>query len=211
MKFYFDGDSFTYGGGLRSKCGIDPTQVRWSKLVSDHFGAEEINVSSRGAPNDRVLRHLFAENFDLVKDCDYIFIQLTYPCRGEFWSDKFNRWFRHTLIKDFKRDGRMKDYDKHFGSEYNDWLTYYQAELYSHKHGMSKELVAYNSIVSYLKLIGKPFLMSTLSNYTHIDYDVNFNKAKFDRIPNDGHPSVLGHEQIAEIFINKIKDNEVLL
>ena len=34
----------------------------------------------------------------------------------------------------------------------------------------------------------------------------NFNKARFDRIPNDGHPSVLGHKQIAEKVIHKVKD-----
>ena len=108
MKFYFDGDSFTYGGGLQKKCNVDPTKVRWSKIVSDHFDAEEVNISRSGAPNDRVLRHLFTDNFCSIKDYDFIFIQLTYPIRNEFWSDKFNRWFSYSLIKDFKSFGSNK-------------------------------------------------------------------------------------------------------
>ena len=193
MKFYFDGDSFTYGGGLQKRCGIDPTQVRWSKIVSDYFDAEEINVSEIGAPNDRVLRHLFVDNFDLVRDCDCIFIQLTFPIRNEFWSDKYHKWFRipnpHSMMKNY------------FGSKHDAWLDYYSSEIYSDKYGMTRELVAYNSIVSYLKLIGKPFYITGLSHYDHINYDYHFGRGEFDRIPNDRHPSVLGHQQIAEKIV----------
>ena len=98
----------------------------------------------------------------------------------------------------------MKNY---FGSKHDAWLDYYASEIYSDKYGMTRELVAYNSIVSYLKLIGKPFYMSSLSNYDHINYDVHFGRGKFDRIPNDRHPSVLGHQQIAQDFITKMKEN----
>ena len=206
MKFYFDGDSFTYGGGLQKKCGVDPTKVRWSKIVSDHFGAEEINISKSGAPNDRVLRQLFTDNFDSIKDYDFIFIQLTFPIRNEFWSDKFNRWFSYSLIKDFRKFGEMNKYEKHFGSEYTAWFDYYTSRISTIKHGMSRELVAYNSAASYLKLVGKPFLMLGLSHYNHIDYDIHLGREKLDRIPNDGHPSVLGHKQIAEKVIHKVKD-----
>ena len=85
MRFYFDGDSFTFGGGLDRVFNIDPTKYRWSKIVSDYFGAEEINLSQCGCSNDRVLRQFFAEgrNFD---EYDFIFIQLTCAFRSEFWS-----------------------------------------------------------------------------------------------------------------------------
>lgn len=205
MKFYFDGDSFTYGGGLQKKCNVDPTKVRWSKIVSDHFDAEEVNISRSGAPNDRVLRHLFTDNFCSIKDYDFIFIQLTYPIRNEFWSDKFNRWFSYSLIKDFKSFGSNK-YEKYYGSEYTAWFDYYIKRISTEKHSMSRELVAYNSIVSFLKLVGKPFLMIGASHYNHIDYDFHIRREKLDRIPDDGHPSVLGHKQIAERIIHKVKE-----
>jgi len=222
MKFYFDGDSFTYGGGLTSKCGIDPTQVRWSKLISDHFGAEEINVSMRGGSNDKILRQLFVENIDIVKECDFIFIQLTYPFRNEFWSKKYHKWVRYNLITDFKKSGEMNKFEKHFGSKFNDWIAYYEDKIYTHKYGKTRELVAYNAIVSHLKLLGKPFFMLGLSHYRYnttqwsrheppIDYDLHFADETFERIPNDDHPSVVGHRQISEKIINKIKHNEVLL
>ncbi len=206
LKFYFDGDSFTYGGGLKKKYGADPRKVRWSKTVSDHFGAEEVNIAKSGASNDRVLRHLFNDNFDSIKDYDFIFIQLTFPIRNEFWSDKFNRWFSYSLIKDFIKSGEMDKYEKHFGPEYSAWFDYYASRICTMKHGMSRELVAYNSIVSYLKLLDKPFLILGLSHYDHIDYDFNLCREKYDRIPKDGHPSVHGHNQIAERIIHKVKD-----
>ena len=54
MKFYFDGCSWTWGGGL-SENGYS-LEDRWSTLVCKHFGAEEFNISSSGATNETIMR-----------------------------------------------------------------------------------------------------------------------------------------------------------
>ena len=53
MKFYFDGCSHTWGAEL-----AEPEVSRYSRLVSDHFGAEEYNIARRGGSDKRVLRKL---------------------------------------------------------------------------------------------------------------------------------------------------------
>jgi hypothetical protein len=216
MRFYFDGDSFTFGGGLDRVFNIDPTKYRWSKIVSDYFGAEEINLSQCGCSNDRVLRQFFAEgrNFD---EYDFIFIQLTCAFRSEFWSDEYNKWVTYSLPieknKRFDKDRTVKQRvnilekeSKRFGKEYHEWKTYRAANILSDTGAMVNELVAYNSIKSHLELIEKPFFISALTNYNHINYDFNFYKENYDRIAYDGHPSILGHKQIARRIIHKIED-----
>ena len=204
MKFYFDGDSFTYGGGLDKILDLDPTKYRWSKLVCDHFGAEEINISRSGASNDRILRQFFAEDRNF-EEYDCIFIQLTYSFRHEWWSEKYNKWVVDPGIP-YRDTLRMEKERRRYGREYHDWKTYRATHILSVKDSMTKELVAYNSIKSHLELIGKPFFISALTNYSHIRYDYNFNKENFNIILNDGHPSILGHKQIAEKVIHKVKD-----
>lgn len=220
MKFYFDGDSFTYGGGLDKILDLDPTKYRWSKMVCDHFGAEEINISKSGASNDRILRQFFAEDRNF-EEYDYIFIQLTYSFRHEWWSEKRNKWVvgrgipyalridlsnRIRAIITAREIYQREKERRRYGREYHDWETYRAANILSDRGAMVSDLVAYNSIKSHLELIGKPFFISALTNYSHIRYDYNFNEENFDRIPNDGHPSVLGHKQIAEKVIHKVKD-----
>tara|TARA_B100001093_G_scaffold118411_1_gene110982 strand:+ start:264 stop:881 length:618 start_codon:yes stop_codon:yes gene_type:complete len=198
LKIYFDGDSFTYGGGLK-----DPTNYRWSKLVCDHFGAEETNLSKAGVSNQWVLRHLFAEDNNLEK-YDIIFIQLTYPDRFECWDKKKNKWRSYSsgLIRWCKQNDKLKNMD----SRFIDYIDYYSNHMYSDKQGMVNELIAYNSIVSYLKLLGKPFFMSSLSGYGHIKYDLNFHKFNHMKISSDDlHPSILGHKQIAKKVLSILK------
>ena len=85
-------------------------------------------------------------------------------------------------------------------------MDYYSNYMYNDKQGMVNELIAYNSIVSYLKLLGKPFFMSSLSRYGHINYDLNFHKLNFSKISrNDLHPSILGHKQIAKRVLSTLK------
>ena len=198
MKIFFDGDSFTYGGGLEN-----PTKHRWSKLICDHFDAEETNLSKIGVSNECVLRHLFADGHNL-ETYDIIFIQLTYPARFECWDEKKNRWRTYSIrslqwLKDNYKD-----------SKFVDFMDYYANHYYTDKLGMTNELIAYNSIVSHLKLLGKPFFISSLSHYGHIKYDLNFHKFNYMPISKeDLHPSILGHQQIAKRVLSILKNKYV--
>jgi len=79
---YSNGCSFAEG------CGLDnPKKERYSKLIADKFGAEDINQSSGGGSNQRIFRTTFewiSENQDKLKNTLFV-IQLTYPIRNEIW------------------------------------------------------------------------------------------------------------------------------
>ena len=62
MKIYFDGCSWTWGAELE-----DPYQSRFSKIISDKLGAEEYNISKRGASNHRIVRQLLVDHKNLLK------------------------------------------------------------------------------------------------------------------------------------------------
>lgn len=198
MKIYFDGDSFTYGGGLEN-----PIKYRWTKLVCDHFGAEETNLSKTGVSNEWVLRHLFADDNNL-EQYDIIFIQLTHPYRNEYWDSEKEKWRTYMVnMRKWHQQNPKVKYDH----EFLDWVEYYFKKIYTDKQGMSKELVAYNSILSHLKLLGKPFFISGLSGYSHIKYDFRFRQLNFNKISrNDLHPSIKGHEQIANKVLSIFKE-----
>ena len=79
MKIYFDGCSWTKGGNLNNKL-----EERFSRLVSDHFGAEETNLASSGGSNDKIIRNLIVESN--IEEYDLAVIQMTYPARTEYYS-----------------------------------------------------------------------------------------------------------------------------
>lgn len=228
MKFYFDGCSFSYGGGL-SQNGYDPHKVRWTKLVSDYFGAEEHNFSSGGASNDTILRHFFTGQvfqeprsykddirFDL-KDFDVFFIQSSSPRRGEYWNRNKMKWER------YKFRGIKKEAEKRKKNpELQRWIQYWLTDIYDPKQGAVYETVMMKAITSHLKLLKKPYITLTLMNPESavMDYDIYLNAAskhyvteeittKYDKLP-DGHPSPLGNKQIADDII-KLIDEKVLL
>ena len=238
MKFYFDGCSFSYGGGL-SQNGYDPHKVRWTKLVSDYFGAEEFNFSTGGASNDTILRHFFTGQvfqeprsyrddirFDL-KDFDVFFIQSSSPRRGEYWNRCKTKWERYkprpiladpvVLVNTIVEGETISLVDsRKENPNLRNWIQYWLSDIYHPKLGAVREMVMMKSILSHLKLLGKPYFTSTImgEKESAMDYDLYFNAVKkdyfsnktsmnYDRLP-DGHPSPDGHRQIADDVIEKL-------
>jgi len=225
MKFYFDGDSFTYGGGLE-RIGIVREDVRWSKLVCDHFGAEEINLSYGGACNEKVMRHLFAKPTTEVYD--FYFLQTTIPIRGEFYDRRKKRWIGYShecgkhgnlLDKSISRWGRIE------GPKFAQWIDFGLSRIYTDELGKTRESVALNAMKAYVASVGRSnrSFFSTLLKPTETDnkYDMYFKGThdaergecewppglfRYDKIPNDGHPSVEGHKTIAKYVIDIVGD-----
>ena len=215
MKFYFDGCSFTAGGGLK-KNGYDPSEYRWSKLVCDHFGAEEYNWANSGVSNDQILRHLFTGQvyeedrskvedirFDL-NDFDFFFIQITFPSRFEYFKEMKQRWQpikSNSLSRMLQNNDRLRE-----------WVDYYYKEIYSDRQCDVKEIVTVKSIESQLKLLNKPYLITTVIRKPVMTYDIEINKRdihgkflKYDRLPCQ-HPSPSGHRQLADDIIEKVEN-----
>ena len=72
MKIYFDGCSWTKGAELEN-----PEEERYSKLICNHLGAEETNLSMSGGSNDRIVRQLLVEIN--IEEYDLAIIQMTFP------------------------------------------------------------------------------------------------------------------------------------
>jgi len=214
-KFYFDGCSMTYGGGL-GKYGYNPLDVRWSKLISDHYDAEEHNFSKGGAANETILRNFFVENFDELHTYDAFFIQSTYPSRGEYFDDIDGIWKRYKFVSNGEEKTRLSKENP----QLLNWIQYYLTRIFSEKGGEVKEKVMYRSIDSYIKLLNKPVFWSTNmqidGRYRHVlpsvatmKYDFYFNSdTTYDRLP-DKHPSPEGHKEITKIMID-IMDKKLL-
>ena len=215
MKFYFDGDSFTYGGGLK-KIGIVPEDVRWSRLVCDHFGAEEINLASGGASNNRVMRQTFGKPTTEVYD--FYFLQTTEPLRNEFYDIKNKKWikYRYTSPDDLYEKWERR-YGLEEGKKFAEWIDFKFRRIYNDHYGKTKENITYNALKSYVASVGreKKSFFSTVIKHKNFEnkYDLHFNPQRkfdtqvvYDRIPNDGHPSVEGHKAIAKYVIDIVSE-----
>tara|TARA_B100000287_G_scaffold431438_1_gene488681 strand:- start:62 stop:739 length:678 start_codon:yes stop_codon:yes gene_type:complete len=80
MKIYFGGCSWTEAGNLKKQ----KYEQRFSRLVSDHFGAEEHNFALSGGSNDRIIRKLLVEHN--IEEYDLAVIQMTFPARTEYYG-----------------------------------------------------------------------------------------------------------------------------
>jgi hypothetical protein len=221
LKFYFDGDSFTYGGGLKKVLGIDPEDVRWSKLVCDHFGAEEINLSSCGSSNDAVIRHIFSKPTSEVYD--FYFLQTTIPTRGEFFDPKTQGWTRYSFGKGMK-EKCISRWGPIEGAKFIQWMEFGFSRVYNDHYGKTKETIVYNAMKAYVASVGRArrSFFSTLVPFQCTDnkYDLyhigkrDWPKDKpmppellvYDKIPDDGHPSVEGHKTIAKYVIDIVSE-----
>jgi hypothetical protein len=239
MKFYFDGDSFTYGGSL-DKVGAVAEEVRWSKLVCDHFGAEEINLSTGGASNDAVMRHTFGQPTTEVHD--FYFFQTTIPSRGEIFDPRKHRWEYPVTGAETGNEGWIKyglneDVETRCmerwgpieGPKFIQWMRFGFSRVHNEHYGRTKETITYNALKAYVASIGRArrSFFSTLVRFEkdkpctdnkydlyHINKINNWPKHKvvppellvYDKIPNDGHPSVEGHKTIAKYIIDIVSE-----
>ena len=175
MKIYFDGASWTYGGGLDEEG--HSLDCRFSKLVSDHYGAEEFNISEGGAAANTVLRHLFTGKYRRVefdiKEFDAFVIELPFFKREEYYSEPANAWRRHKP----------------------DWAL-------SKKYLNLKDKIYRFTIRSFIAELGKPLVLIYSSPQIYsMDNDLFFSKGyKYARL-SKGHPNPQGHRQIADDII----------
>ena len=101
MKIYFDGCSNTHGSEL-----IDPLNTRFSKLVCNHFNAEEYNIGRVSGSDRRMARNLLEHD---LSQYDMFVIQFTHKVRGEWYNPETKKW---TTIQRNKQDIKDKDADE---------------------------------------------------------------------------------------------------
>ena len=204
MKIYFDGCSHTWGAEL-----LDPNKSRYSKIVCDHFNAEEYNIAKRGGGCKRVVRNLI--NHDLSQ-YDMFVIEMPSKIRFEYFSGNGD-WVGaspHALLNKRK--------NKH---PVHDTLIDYAKYIFTEKQADSEQLIHYTIIRGLLE--NKPHIIIGLDlHYLNgINISVPVDKlyavkekpkklmgkvlrTKDNFIPkaHRGHPNEEGHEIIAEDVIS---------
>ena len=71
MRFLFSGCSYTFGDEL-----LNPINSRFSKLICDHFKAEEINLAKNAYANDNIVMSA-VEFLEKDKNIDFVLIQIS--------------------------------------------------------------------------------------------------------------------------------------
>lgn len=71
MRFLFSGCSYTAGAEL-----LNQKDSRFSKLICDHFKAEEINLARNGYGNDNIILNT-VEFLEKDKNIDFVLIQIS--------------------------------------------------------------------------------------------------------------------------------------
>ena len=207
MKIYFDGCSHTWGAGLDT-----PELLRYSKIVSDHFGAEEHNIARRGGSDKRVLRNLLETD---LEPYDYVIVQLTCKNRTEFFDDDSKKWIGINL-EALRRQGMISSRLSEAKNLF--WKNYWR-DIYTDKLGLINQMTIYHAMRNILK-DKKHLIIAIMSrgqinqapvdiNFTTIESHntVKYESGGFDRIKqkkDTWHPSQEGHKQIASEIIRCI-------
>ena len=198
MKIYFDGCSWTYGTELEDK-----EQQRFSKLICNHFGAEELNLSCPGGSNQRIIRNLLTE-ID-ISQYDLAIIQLTYSSRTEFHDG--TTW--RTINVNPRRVNIKNDLLPNI--THQDFWEYYYTHICNDNFFKTQEKIATQTITHYCKSKQVPLVLMSIDHTTKLDYDLNLS-IPWKRYPSapKKHPNKEGHKMIAEDILNIITSRQLV-
>lgn len=203
MIIYFNGDSWTRGAELEND-----TQERYSKLLCDHYGAEEINLAYDGKSNDAIIREIYLDQ----PEADLAVIQMTFPLRTEYYHTRRKKWHSVNVNADYRSWSAEKTEESVRSSlpnsdnrqEFKDFWTFYYTDIVSDDFLMMKEKVQMEQIKSYFGNKNIPLVLVTINNYTLYDFDLNLSMQRYPYAPKS-HPNKEGHQMIKEDIINIIK------
>jgi hypothetical protein len=214
---YANGDSWMAGDGVEEKGYKIQGTKRCSKLLSDKLGLIEINESSLGGSNDRMVRttiEWFDNNIDKWDEVLVILGFIDY-IRIEFWDEEGNVWDRWNVS-----DWEYEHDDKEWWKKY---VTFFYNEVSLH-HNLKNQILLLTSFfdsnnIKYLmffswgteieefkdfKTINKKYIISeTFKEY--IENKIGPKKA----LTKCDHPSVDGHKIWTEKLCKELKDRKV--
>ena len=221
---YANGDSWMAGDGVEEKGYKIQGTKRCSKLLSDKLGLIEINESSLGGSNDRMVRttiEWFDNNIDKWDEVLVILGFIDY-IRIEFWDEEGNVWDRWNVS-----DWEYEHDDKEWWKKY---VTFFYNEVSLH-HNLKNQILLLTSFfdsnnIKYLMFFSwgagmivdsyphggfeiyktintKYFLRDRFR--VHIENKIGFKKA----ITECEHASVDGHKIWTEKLYKELKDRKV--
>lgn len=202
MKIYFNGCSYTWGDELEY-----PLQSRFSKLVCDHYGAEEINLSYCGKSNDAILRECLSDD----NHYDLAIVSSTIPSRTEYYNKTWKRVhipkrlfsYKGEEFKDIIKKSVSDNTIKESTSDHLEYWLYYYMNIVNDTYDQNKDMIFYKTIKSYYNFKNIPLIILTIYESSKMNYDINMSSKKYPQAKR--HPNELGHELIASDLINIIK------
>jgi len=196
MLLFFNGCSNTWGGEL------EDLNDRFSKIVSDHYGVEEVNESACGISNDRIT----CTTIKKIKrnKIDHVIIQFTVPSRMRWYDDRGREHDWTPTVRNEKRYNSFARnqwykhvYNRHIGVE-NMWKNMYLFDMFC-------------------KSVGQKYTALIADHWTDdLDIDAHWKKNLSPiRIHRDilryeslllehKHPSPIGHRKIAKEIIRHV-------
>jgi len=205
MKIYFDGTSWAAGAELEN-----PNQTRFSKIISDHYGAEEYNVATQGGCNRAIARNILEHNLD---EYDIFIIQMVNHSRTEWYDENQKKYRQVKPILPLSFSKELKNY----------WTTYYE-KIYHKEYGITDEKIYYNLLREILQ--DKKHVIVTCARESFVPFDMDISLDLYDnkkrhaihnqwgekpphpRLKNylttGNHPNEMGHKIIAQMIINYI-------
>jgi hypothetical protein len=210
-----NGCSFVNGAGLQ-----DRESERWSYHLAKKLNMEDINLSSEGASNDRILRttiEWLKENKDKLSDV-LVVIGWTQMTRTEFFNDVIGKWENQNFLS--FGDGSEDYYGeqskvKHIHKSPDDtWWRVYLKYYFS----MEQRYNSFFNSILYSQSIFKSFGI----DYIYFaSFDNELEKISFEdlidekhiirdnMILNDfsddaGHPGIKSHKKWADFLFEKI-------
>ena len=194
-KIYFDGGSDMRGAELHDKY-----EKRFSKLVCNHFGIKDYNISQGGGGNHRIVRQLLLEN--RISEFDYAIIQMTPRWRTEYHD---GRSWERVMVPSKKCKPSSKSWlETSLASQKieNDfWRNYFR--IHSDEFFLSNEKMYQITIQNHCKVHGVPLIMLGRAQSSNLEFDFCFDEPWISKAPK-GHPSEVGHRQIADRIIGML-------
>jgi hypothetical protein len=199
--------------------------VVWPARLGLLLSADEtVNLAMGCGSNDRILRttmDFFSALINRQEDLSYWYavIQLTQAHRYEYWDEETQTWAM-VIPQAVTFGRRLSSYDYHSEQEKKRDITYsYQNDIsFSQKYfaqvvGLSAFFDKHQIKYRFVNLSIDPFELLTpwqaeylTNNVNWIGDDPHMHIEKiFDSTENGSHPSLLGHQQIAESLYRYIK------
>tara|TARA_B100000925_G_C21789779_1_gene379978 strand:- start:28 stop:651 length:624 start_codon:yes stop_codon:yes gene_type:complete len=199
MKIYFDGCSWTRGEELQH-----PEHNRFSRLVCNQLGAQEVNLSMKGGSNDRIVRNLYCDN--TIKECDLAVIQMTFPARTEYF--KGGEWRKVNPMQNYTKwlhgeNGDIKRLGEKF-ADHADFWKYFYMQVANREYFMTKERIQYETIRDNLRRRGIPLIIGTINRWTLLDFDIQMNNNNRHKCTY-GHPNEEGHRLLSARILKILK------
>lgn len=214
MRILFNGCSYTYGFELENRL-----QDRFSRLVANHYNAEEFNISWSGRSNDAICRTTM-DWFAAGHTCDIAVIQWSVLARIEGYDEKDNHKDQNNYVHVTLQT------PKNWGDYYAD---FYHAQLgidtlFKNQYILEQFFIQRNikyiflmhdcwfDYVFDLDSVWKKFLVEKdyhiiRGGEEHQDKVIltnpRINNIHFET--KHGHPSVAGHRALADYIINRIQ------